>query len=464
MGVNGRGYSGSTGTKLAPSSRGGTSPTARAGGTSTAGARGFEGFGRGRGASAATSSDYRSQLAQRVGGAAAAGARAGGNVNRAERVPSSTGAAVRADGRSVNPGARAAVGNARSYDGSVPYSSRAGYDHVYHNHHHHHYDNDDHIHFSFFAGYGGFGFGIGYTRGHHPYFYGYNHCYPIHYYPHYYAHTWFYPYWGSCYYPYYWSYAYFPYYRTYVYGPPVTYIERRYVYETVVVDGVDYEYRGRGYLPSNADDPYVDPKDMPDSRPESSPSDESSDAGAVTEEVLQPVADTGVQLGSIDRPFVEGVETGTTSDDAIAKGDDLMKGGKTVEAAEAYRTAYQRAPENPTAALRLSVALFKAGDFQLASWALTKGVGSNTKALLDHAVLMDDLLGGPTVSDSTRALERYLIERPNDEASNLLLGAVYSVTGRPYAAHVVLTRLKAADYETGTVNLYLKQAEQALKK
>ena len=53
--------------------------------------------------------------------------------------------------------------------------------------------------------------------------------------------------------------------------------------------------------------------------------------------------------------------------------------------------------------------------------------------------------------------------RPNDEASNLLLAATYVMTGRTYAGYVILTRLKAAGYETATTDVYLKQAEAALK-
>lgn len=328
------------------------------------------------------------------------------------------------------------------------------------NHHHHNgrYFNNHHgrnfyfnFGYPFFGGfgYGGFGFGFGWG--------GYNSFYarvvlgyPYAYWPYFYN-SFYYPWWGYGSYPYYAAYDFFPIYRTvYVYGGGGG------------AYGTDGCWEGRGH-----DDPYAEPEAPPGEETfEEAPAptggaeaEKSSDTAPIERDPA--AADSGT--AALASSLVEGVDTFTSHDAAVQQGDRFIRDGWGMKAAEAYRQAWRQDPRDGTLR-KLAVALLDGGDYPLASWALVRSVGSNEKGILDYTVALDDSLGGARITRAVTALEKYLVDNPNDEGSNFLLGALYVVTGREYAGYVVLTRLRAADYEIGTVDLFIKQARLALGK
>lgn len=286
-----------------------------------------------------------------------------------------------------------------------------------------------HRHFNdFYFGIGGYGFGFGYYRGFGYYNntyglspwwnWGYSSSYCL---PYYYP-----QYRGFCY-PYYWSYRYYPRYRTYA----TNYASYREPYVSSVylpVDGFD-------------DDPFV------------------------TEEwVADPVAgssESSEEPGPAVVPIVDGVNAGSSFDEAAALGDKLIREGKTKEAAEAYRQAWIQDGTRDGLG-RMSAALLAAGDYPLAAWAMVGQIQGQQKNLLDQGLLMHQLLGGPGLTKSTENLERYLLDNPNDEGSNLLLASLYVFSGREFSGYMILGRLDVAEYEPATTKLFLERAKTSL--
>ncbi len=287
-------------------------------------------------------------------------------------------------------------------------------------HHHHHYKRG-HSDFYFYLGGGGFGFGYyggwGYYRSAYwdCNWYGWG-------YRSWYCAPYWYPRFYGCYYPYYWSYSWYPRYRTV------------YVYES------REPYVSSGYLPAAAfdDDPYTD---------DVAPALVETTASRTTEAIV---------------PIVADLDAGPDFATALAKGDAYLEAGESLKAAEAYRQAWIH-DGSKDALARMAWALWNAGDHPLAAWAFVNFVGDSERRMLDAAVLLDDLFEGPRIRTNVQALERYLIDNPNDEGSNLLLGSIYVLTGREYAGMIVLTRLKEAGFEPATTGLMIKQARARLE-
>ncbi len=295
-------------------------------------------------------------------------------------------------------------------------------------------DHGTKVNVNIFVGSYGYGFGFYYGNFHHRWW-GHYGIYLGHY-PYWFWHSWWYPYWGYAYYPYYWSYLYYPTYR----------VHHVYVYEEPYYTTSGYYY-GAGF----DDDPYYDEGD-------------SGYVGAGASRVEEaPPPRSRATDHAFASPFVEGVDAGATATEAIQFGNRAMAAGEFRKAAEAYRQAFHL-DGGRDALRRMSMALFAANDPPLASAAMVLGIGGERKGMLDYAVLIDELLPKGTFVKSVAALERYLVDEPNDEASNLLLGALYVLSGREYAGYIVLTRLKAAGYETSTVNLFIDQARTGLMK
>ena len=314
---------------------------------------------------------------------------------------------------------------------------RSGDGGYHHGGHHHHYH--DHHYFHIGLGAFAFGYGLGYGSYSYPYWWSHRYYYSA------YCSSYYYPYYGSSHYPYYFSRHYYPYYRRYVhayaYGADESYADDTYL------GGVS----GTAPAPLGSDDPYADPG-LPSSRPSTAPTSTS------TESALRPVGTEPV----LTRPLVAGVDAGRTAQQALDTGDRLMHEGTPLRAAEAYRQAFERNARGD-AILRMSAALLEAKDYPLASWAMAYGVDGAHRRLLDYSVLLEALLGGRRISAAISDLERYLVANPNDEASNLLLGALYTYTGRPYAARLVLDRLDAAGYDLKTTRLFIDHVKRSSK-
>lgn len=316
-----------------------------------------------------------------------------------------------------------------------------GYNGGHHYHNHHYYGGFGRRYFGFGFGFGGFGFGGfgfgGFNSFYARVFWGY----PFAYWP-FFGNAFYYPCWGFGYYPYFASYNFFP------------------VQRTVFVNGgglgvaglTGGSWVGRGY-----DDPYVEPEAPPG---EEAPLDvEGASDVAPIEPIDAAAAGDGTQV--LSSPLTEGVDSFEDVDAARSAGDRYLRDGWGMKAAEAYRQAWRKDPTDDTT-LRLAAALLEGGDYPLAGWALVRGIGTTEKRVLDFTVLLDDLLDGPRITRSVQSLEKYLVNNPNDEGSNLLLGALYVVTGREYAGYVVLSRLRAAEYETATVDLFIAQARMVI--
>lgn len=291
-------------------------------------------------------------------------------------------------------------------------------DHGRDRHHHDHYRNR-HSDFYFFLG--GCGYGFGYYGGSYYWRSAYWDCHWWNWgYPSWYCGPYWYPRYSSCYYPYYWSYRWYPRYRS--------------VY---LVDYVREPYVASGYLPAAAfdDDPYAE-GDLP------------------------PVTASGTSEAIV--PIVAGLDAGADCAAATAAGDAYLRAGKPLEAAEAYRQAWIHDPRSDALA-RMAWALWDGGDYPLAAWALAQHLQGSEKRMLDAAVLLDDLFDGPRIRRDTEALERYLVDNPNDEGSNLLLGSIYVLGGREYAGLIVLGRLQQSGYERATTELLVGQARTRLQ-
>ncbi len=296
-------------------------------------------------------------------------------------------------------------------------------------------DHNTKVNVNIFVGNYGYGFGY-YHGGFHRRWWGHFGVY-FGAYPYWFWHAWWYPYWGYAYYPYYWSYLYYPTYR----------VVSTYVYEEPYYTTSGY-YAGAGF----DDDPYYDEEGST-----------YSGAGVSRAEEAPPPRRPAATDHVFAQPFVKGVDAGATAADAIQFGNRAMGRKEFRLAAEAYRQAFHL-DGGHDALRRMSIALFAANDPPLASAAMVLGIAGARKGMLDFAVLIDELLPKGTFSKSLAALERYLVDEPNDEASNLLLGALYVVSGREYAGYIVLTRLKAAGYEPSTVDLFIDQARTGLMK
>ncbi|HGY91371.1 MAG TPA: hypothetical protein ENK43_09385 [Planctomycetes bacterium] len=296
-------------------------------------------------------------------------------------------------------------------------------------------DHNTKVNVNIFVGTYGYGFGFYYGHFHHGWWRHYGGY--LGYYPYWFWSSWWYPYWGYAYYPYYWSYLYYPAYR----------VHDVYVYHEPYYTTSGY-YAGAGF----DDDPYYDEEGS-----------SYSGAGVSRAEDATPPRRPVATDHAFAKPFVEGVDAGGTAAAAIQFGNRAMARKEFRRAAEAYRQAFHLDGGND-ALRRMSIALFAANDPPLASAAMVLGIAGERKGMLDYAVLIDELLPKGTFAKSLAALERYLVDEPNDEASNLLLGALYVVSGREYAGYIVLTRLKAAGYETSTVDLFIDQARTGLMK
>ncbi|MEZ6195788.1 MAG: hypothetical protein R3F20_08670 [Planctomycetota bacterium] len=401
--------------------------------TRDGGREGFRGFGAKGRTGDRSAADYRAQLDARTGGRTVTPGRGVGGaavlpnrgVSDRPAAGGRSGGGRGGDGRTG--GDRGGLDSRRANRPAPGYSHYdSGYDY---GHHHGGYHHDDHHGYYWDCGYRfGFGFGLGWF-GYRGWSY-HSWCWP------YFRYGYYYPWGGWCHYPYYWSYSCFPLYRSY----------RSPWYSETSVYYVD--------APGYASDPYVDDvvyldPGVVDVAPTRSVVVSSSPVVLAPAEVL-----AGQQ-------FAEGIDAGRDPAAAVALGRRLMSEGKPLEAAEALRQAFLL--RNDPGTLRLmGLALYAASDWQMASWALQKGVGDSEKAVLDLAVELDDFVGGAAVAGQLMALERYLVAEPNDEASNFLLGALYTLTGRDYAAYVLLNRLSAAGYQRETTDLFLRQARLAL--
>ena len=301
------------------------------------------------------------------------------------------------------------------------------------------YDHDGKLHVNAYVGGYGFGLGFGYYDHHHhchPYWhhhgYFWNHCWGSRWF----HRHWWYPWHNHCWYPFYWSYRYFPYYRT-VYT-------NHYVTTHYTDDGY---YAGAGY----ESDPYVEDDFYYGD----------GAASLAPEGGIESAPKMSGGEGPFSKPLKTGVDAGADYASAIAFGDAAIKRGEALVAAEAYRQAWQMS-KNPAALHRLTLALLVVGDYGMASKAMVLGVAGGEKSVLDLSVASGEVLDASAMRHGLASLERYLVENPNDEASNLLLGALYVMNGKDYAAFMLLSRLKEADYEPRVCDLFLARAKAGL--
>jgi hypothetical protein len=291
---------------------------------------------------------------------------------------------------------------------------------------------------NFFFGLGGNGFGFGYYGGFGYYSntfwgnpgwnnWGFNSNFFLPYY---------YPRYRGYYYPYYWSSAFYSGYRDYA----TNYVTYREPYVSTV------------YLPSGGfdDDPFASEDDLVII-------DTSTGADVTTP------GDASSSPGPAVVPIIDGVDGGLTFASARSLGDNLMRSGNAKQAAEAYRQAWIHDGTQDGLG-RMSAALITAGDFPTAAWAMIGQVEGDQKNLLDQGLLYNELLGGPGVTKATKSLERYLINNPNDEGSNLLLASMYVYSGREFSGYMILGRLDAAGYAPETTKLFLNRAKASLAK
>ncbi|MEE9392999.1 MAG: hypothetical protein V3W41_10880 [Planctomycetota bacterium] len=396
--------------------------------------------------SSRSSSDYRNTLRNRVNGSSK-----GGNLNSLNRrgtrpgVTRNLGSATKST-RSKNgprtspstyshkPGAkgkgRPNLNTGGNYVGSNYDGCGYGHDYDYdygHNHHrHHHHRYGWGFHF-------GFGIGLGY-------FSHYGYYYRPWYYP-YFRHSYYYPWYGYSHYPYYWSYS--------------NYASSRYLGDCDYISYANDNYYGDA-LGYNSD-PYL----------EGSGASLSPEVVDESDEGFLPFGNNqGLTLapeGSLSRPLATGVQVGANYSEKLGSAKRYMQSGQHLKAAEAARLAYID-KQTPEALLKVGLSLLAAGDYPLASWSFVQGLQANEKNVFDTTVWLNDYVGGPATSRSLRGLEGYLVDNPNDEASSLLLGSLYIMTGRDYAGHIVLSELEQKNYETETIGLFISRARQNLKR
>lgn len=310
----------------------------------------------------------------------------------------------------------------------------SGYSHHDPNYNYGHYNNRNYYGFgNGFYWDVGFRFGFGYGLGWFGWGgWGYrNWCWP------YFATGFWYPWTGYCHYPFFWSYNAFSPFRGFggAWAPAA---------DTFYIDAPGY-----------AADPYVDDVTY-------------LDPGVVDAPLAtgpQPLRRVTLAPREVlaEQSFASGMNAGRNADEAIAAGQRLLAAGRPGQAAEAFRQAYLQR-QDPSTLRALGLALVVKEDWQMASWAIQKGSTGGQRDVLDFVTEASGLLGGPRLEAAAANLERYLIDNPNDEASNFLLGTLYVASGRDYAAYVLLTRLADANYQRSSTEAYLDQARQGLRK
>ena len=359
----------------------------------------------------------------------------GSNGRRA--VPGAGGGRIGGDGAASNagrnPGDRVARGAddvaGRRGDGGVRDGREGRGGRGGRNHHHHDHYRRGNRDFYFFLG--GPAYGFGWYGGWGSFGWSYWNCNWWGWgYPSWYCSPYWYPSYGCSWYPYYWSYRWWPRYRSVVY-----------------VDSYD-PYVSTVYLPSGGfvDDPYVEDDVI----------------------LYDPKADvapppTKAAESATVAPIVEGLDAGADYASCVATGDRFLAENKSLEAAEAYRQAWIKNPSGD-ALMRMGWALLDGGDYPLASWAFRTQVGNSKDRLIEAATLVNAMLGSERLKAAVDGLERYLVDNPNDEGSNLLLGGLYVLSGREYAGYILLTRLEGAKFEPETTRLLLDEARARLEK
>ena len=225
--------------------------------------------------------------------------------------------------------------------------------------------------------------GFGYYNGHLSFGFGFNwywgDCW------------WYWPTYISCYYPYWYSY-YRPYYYGSYYYPTV--------YSTVVYRTI-YE-------------------------------DVQEDRGEVVVAESVPAEPSAKGSGTV--PVVESPALSIAAERYLTLGDGAFREERWSDAVQLYAKAVELAPSNAGLYLVLADALFAAGDYHYAAYAIRKAVELDP-VLLSEPIDKHGFYLNPAVFDAQLArLETYCLESPSDRDARLVLGVNFLFGGRPAAA------------------------------
>ena len=178
------------------------------------------------------------------------------------------------------------------------------------------------------------------------------------------------------------------------------------------------------------------------------------------EAVAVPVAELPAEFRSA---FVVDFPGTVPTSGLMAYGNDAMRRGAFMMAAEAFRRAWVAAPADSFAALRVGEALFGAGErYDLGGLAVETAMDLNPKEIQSSRDIRLEFPGSESFDLSLRNLQRHTLMDPKDGDARFLLGYILLVSGDAYGSFTQFQSLEDGGWTSPHLDSFMNEAQRRL--